>query len=363
VLIDERSDVYSLGATLYFALVGKPPFDATSLDQLLALVRSGEPVQLRRIDPTIPGALETVCLRAMAKERERRYSSAKALSEDIDRALRGEPVMARPIGGLTRQLLWWRRRPRLAMTVTAGVLLVLASGGVGTTLALKARAARSEMYRRDRLTTHLRAAEKALHLAETKRHREGDFVTAATLADAAISEGDAAFALDPQCAGASFVLARAYALKAARSEDREALARAERYFAEAARLDPDAPEIYLDWARLYLGEYLLHARITLGLAEGRPRYQVAVSPNSAAAAERAQTPLSELARRGGAFEREWAAALSKTVAQHHAQALAHYRTIEAQMQTDVQGLIFYTISLGVEGQLVEADRVATTAIP
>src|SRR5262249_31440295 len=88
-----RSDVYSLGATLYYLLTGKPPLEGEVADVLRA-VQKGDFPPPRAVDPTIDRALEAVCLKAMAMKPEDRYPTAKALAEDVERWMADEPVTA-----------------------------------------------------------------------------------------------------------------------------------------------------------------------------------------------------------------------------------------------------------------------------
>ncbi|RUL87245.1 serine/threonine-protein kinase [Tautonia sociabilis] len=117
--IDARTDVYGLGAVLYALLTGRPPFRADSPMETLVLVNEREPEPPRRLNPRVPRDLERVCLRCLEKDPDRRYPSAEAMAEDLDRFLRDEPVLARRLGLVGRLRRWGRREPQLAFRLIA----------------------------------------------------------------------------------------------------------------------------------------------------------------------------------------------------------------------------------------------------
>ena len=133
-----RSDVYSLGATLYCLLTGKPPFEGEDVGEILRKVQRGDFVPPRQLDPSLDKALEAVCLKAMANKPGDRYPSCRALAEDIERWMADEPVSAwaEP---WTRKLLRWLTRHRTGVTGAAAAVLA-GVVGLSAVLAVQARA-------------------------------------------------------------------------------------------------------------------------------------------------------------------------------------------------------------------------------
>ena len=112
--IGPASDIYSLGALLYHLLTRRPPFVAETLAAAVDLVREAEPVPVRRLNPSVPVDLETICLKCLEKKPDRRYATAAALADDLKHFLNGEPVGARPVGASGRLARWCRRKPLIA---------------------------------------------------------------------------------------------------------------------------------------------------------------------------------------------------------------------------------------------------------
>jgi WD40 repeat protein len=120
------SDVYGLGAILYALLTGRPPFLGDSAATTIEQVRKGGPARVRSVRPTLAADLETICLKCLEKEPSRRYPTALALAEDLDRFVDGWPIMARVAGVPERVWMWARRNPAYAalwgMTLLMGLL-------------------------------------------------------------------------------------------------------------------------------------------------------------------------------------------------------------------------------------------------
>ncbi|MGE0609242.1 MAG: protein kinase [Pirellulales bacterium] len=131
--IGPHSDVYSLGAILYCALTGRPPFQAASVMETLQQVQNREPVAPRQLNPTVDRDLETICLKCLEKSPARRFPSAQALSEELDRFLQDLPIVSRRATPAERAVKWARRRPALAaLAIVSGVAaLAVTALGVG----------------------------------------------------------------------------------------------------------------------------------------------------------------------------------------------------------------------------------------
>ena len=118
-------DVYSIGAILYQLLTGRAPFLAETLTQTLRLVIESEPISSRLLNPNVPRDLETICAKCLEKNPQHRYATALDLADELDRFLRDEPIHARPLSGPARLWRWCRRKPALAISLGAGLLLLL----------------------------------------------------------------------------------------------------------------------------------------------------------------------------------------------------------------------------------------------
>ena len=135
--VTTATDVYGLGAVLFHQLTGRPPFEAPAPVEVLRQVVSGDAPIAREVAPWVDRDLSTVCGKCLQRDPAKRYRSAAALADDLDRWLRGEPVLARPVGGIERCWRWARRRPvaaALAGSAVVGGLAFLVLLGAGMVL-------------------------------------------------------------------------------------------------------------------------------------------------------------------------------------------------------------------------------------
>ncbi len=158
--VTTAADVYGLGAILYELLTGRPPFRGADMLETLAWVVSRDPERVRALNRAVDRDLETICLKCLEKEAGRRFASAEALADDLERWRRGEPIEAQQAGAWTRLSKFLRRHKALGAG-TAAVVGALLLGIVGTTVGL---------FRAN--TESVRARQAEADILEEKKHTE-----------------------------------------------------------------------------------------------------------------------------------------------------------------------------------------------
>jgi eukaryotic-like serine/threonine-protein kinase len=165
-LLDERTDIYSLGATLYELLTLEPAFDGSDRQELLHQIAFEEPRPPRRLNRAVPIDLETILLKALAKEPSGRYATAQEMADDLRRFLADEPVFARRPTPLQKAAKWCRRHR--ALVATAGVVGVL--GLIVSTVIFWRGQAQTEVQRR-RAEDKLELARRAVDEVYVRAHK------------------------------------------------------------------------------------------------------------------------------------------------------------------------------------------------
>lgn len=146
--IDHRTDIYSLGVTLYEMLTNSRPFQGESRDQVLHSISVKEPAPPRRRNPRVPVDLETICLRAIEKDPVRRYPSAADLAEDLRRFVDGRPILSRRAGLMERAVKFARRNRAASTALVAAVIIAAVTFGWGLTAWAAKRAEGQRLVRK-----------------------------------------------------------------------------------------------------------------------------------------------------------------------------------------------------------------------
>ncbi len=141
--VDQRTDIYSLGALLYELLTGRPPFDGDTIINILAQLANDEPLPPHALKAGIPLDVETICLKCLHKNPQRRYRSVAMLRQEIERFQQNKPISARPPGAAERAQKWVRRN-KLASVVAGSVFLCLLFGLVALIYYIKLTAAETQ---------------------------------------------------------------------------------------------------------------------------------------------------------------------------------------------------------------------------
>ncbi|HTU90867.1 MAG TPA: serine/threonine-protein kinase [Gemmataceae bacterium] len=284
--LDQRTDIYSLGATLYEFLTLHPPFCGERRDQLLAQILHKEPKAPRKLNAKVPRDLETICLKCLEKDPDRRYQTAGALAGDLRRYLNRFAISARRAGHLAKLKKWAKRNPALAAACLVALLALAMTGFLAyRSYQADRRRIADERQRQEEAIAQKRRAvmERGMTAAlgadlsmATKAVEEAEMLGATTgetrllrgfialysgRSAEALAHLEQAVRLMPDSMSARSLLAYAYAAAAAWPAYERALE-------EAAALAPRTPE-----DKLFLG----HALGTLRPADGLPLMEQALS--------------------------------------------------------------------------------------
>ena len=183
--VDHRTDIYSLGATLYEFLTLEPAFNGHDRHELLRQIAIEEPRPVRKVNKAVPADLETIVLKAMAKNPAERYATAQDMARDLGRFLRDEPILARPMTLLKRTRRWVRRHRRVMLSAAVALLaaLTVLAGSIGWIM-------RDRAARQAKLTADLDAAvEESQRLQKEGKWPQAQ--AAAVRAEALLRDGAA----------------------------------------------------------------------------------------------------------------------------------------------------------------------------
>jgi serine/threonine protein kinase len=238
-LVDHRTDVYSLGATLYELLTLQPAFAGHNRQELLRQIGAEEPTPPRRLSPMAPAELETIVFKAMEKNPEERYGAAQALADDLRRFLEDKPIRAKRPTLLQRVRKWARRyRPAvLSVLVSAGIMAVLALVGLMISIIL------IERQRAEAIAN--------FHTAEEQRR----------LAEVRAAEAEASFRKCVQLVEDQFTLVSQSTLfesPGLQSLRKDLLEKALNYYQELLDQRPGDPKLRVEIAATYLRLYQIY---------------------------------------------------------------------------------------------------------
>ena len=271
--VNNHSDVYSLGATFYYLLTGKPPTEGRDLVSIIASVIDGNIKPPRNVAPWVPKPLQAICLKSMALVPRQRYESPLKLVADLENWLADEPVEAYPDNFAQRTARWFRRHKAFALTFVTALILITTVSVVATMFVNRARVAEAEQK-----TLAIEATKRAETEAEKNRILAESEKTAKELAelrriDAMDNFRKARQVVDTALTGISEIIEYYPGVQRAREGLLRSVARE---YEEFAAEQGEDLEIQIERVRAYLR--LGDVRETLGeFGEAKQAYQNALS--------------------------------------------------------------------------------------
>jgi tetratricopeptide (TPR) repeat protein len=276
------TDVYALGAILYEALTGRPPFRGSSVMDTLNQVVCHEPVSPSRLQPKLPRDLETICLKCLRKLPEQRYASAAALAGDLSCFLAGEPIQARPIPPWVRALKWAQRRPAVAALVAVGMLGLPIL--LGTVLGLQQQHQADLTIKLEETRNELEQAHDAQAAGEERARRE----TLRAKAEALTGQGREALNRE-DWAGAAQQFRSVLATIEVEPMGSELRARFEHVRDELRRLNEARQQV--ETFRVFHNQAVFHETLLTGLDPTTNRKETYAAADKALAVFRAADPV------------------------------------------------------------------------
>jgi tetratricopeptide (TPR) repeat protein/tRNA A-37 threonylcarbamoyl transferase component Bud32 len=244
--INPLGDIYSLGATLYHLLAGKPPISGSSVADTLHLASRGEIVAIRELVPRVPKDLETICMKCMELDPKRRYATAELLAEDLERYLTNEPILARPLGPIGQFYRWGCRKPAQAIMLAVGMCVLVTA--VLTTLYVNRLRHAAETKRIEAEQSVAETTELADYLVDILRSPDpainGREVTVASRLEAAVVQANDQLESQPRRRAAVLAaLGRSFHGLGMAAPAEETLRQAIDCF--ASQVDPNHPELII----------------------------------------------------------------------------------------------------------------------